>query len=359
MRARRKCSTGGPVFADDTGGARNQKLTDLTKQFLTLIHESPDGVIDLNKTADQLQVQKRRIYDITNVLEGVGVIEKKSKNNIQWQSNGNPESAAERDALMSEIQQLKEMSQALEAQVGEMTDALQGVLVDPQHLAHLYVTGQDLANLDTEEHTYIALRSEDLLLLDPPQDAEQPPPVAGQPGNLRNLRVQLLGGSQPVEVWTVNVTDHPPEQQSGGVHAGARRRPHHTGPHESPLAPELCGPLPLGMGGCGAGAQQYLMEPEHVHKQLQAEPQHYGLIDIKPGDSPFPGIHPGLVFSSPSSALFGSPLLCAGRPSMLMDEDTWFQQPLAPPDSLLGSAAGGSSSAPSGRSYGPSEIFCG
>lgn len=31
-----------------------------------------------------MQVQKRRIYDITNVLEGIGLIEKKSKNNIQW-----------------------------------------------------------------------------------------------------------------------------------------------------------------------------------------------------------------------------------------------------------------------------------
>lgn len=31
-----------------------------------------------------LQVQKRRIYDITNVLEGIGLIEKKLKNRIQW-----------------------------------------------------------------------------------------------------------------------------------------------------------------------------------------------------------------------------------------------------------------------------------
>jgi transcription factor E2F3 len=35
-----------------------------------------------------LQVQKRRIYDITNVLEGVGLIEKKSKNNIRWKPSG-------------------------------------------------------------------------------------------------------------------------------------------------------------------------------------------------------------------------------------------------------------------------------
>ena len=37
------------------------------------------------QAADQLAVrQKRRIYDITNVLEGIGLIEKKSKNSIQW-----------------------------------------------------------------------------------------------------------------------------------------------------------------------------------------------------------------------------------------------------------------------------------
>lgn len=28
--------------------------------------------------------QKRRIYDITNVMEGIGLIRKKSKNVVQW-----------------------------------------------------------------------------------------------------------------------------------------------------------------------------------------------------------------------------------------------------------------------------------
>ena len=28
--------------------------------------------------------QKRRIYDITNVLEGIGLIEKETKNTIRW-----------------------------------------------------------------------------------------------------------------------------------------------------------------------------------------------------------------------------------------------------------------------------------
>ena len=42
------------------------------------------GVMDLNKAAEVLKVQKRRIYDITKVLEGIHLIKKKSKNNVQW-----------------------------------------------------------------------------------------------------------------------------------------------------------------------------------------------------------------------------------------------------------------------------------
>lgn len=56
----------------------------LTKKFVGLIAESPNGVLDLNWATEVLEVQKRRIYDITNVLEGVQLIRKKSKNNIQW-----------------------------------------------------------------------------------------------------------------------------------------------------------------------------------------------------------------------------------------------------------------------------------
>lgn len=45
---------------------------------------SAEGTLDLNAAARELQVQKRRIYDITNVLEGIGLIEKRTKNHIAW-----------------------------------------------------------------------------------------------------------------------------------------------------------------------------------------------------------------------------------------------------------------------------------
>lgn len=59
-------------------------LSLLTKKFINLVEDSNDGVVDLNVASEKLEVQKRRIYDITNVLEGIGILEKKSKNNIQW-----------------------------------------------------------------------------------------------------------------------------------------------------------------------------------------------------------------------------------------------------------------------------------
>lgn len=59
----------------------------LTRKFTNLIQASMNGTIDLNKAAFELNVQKRRIYDITNVLEGVGLIVKQSKNVIAWRGS--------------------------------------------------------------------------------------------------------------------------------------------------------------------------------------------------------------------------------------------------------------------------------
>ncbi|KPM08611.1 transcription factor E2F3-like protein, partial [Sarcoptes scabiei] len=69
------------------GGGRTRhetSLGQLTVKFISLLEKSSDGSINLNIASDLLNVQKRRIYDITNVLEGVGLLHKTSKNNIQW-----------------------------------------------------------------------------------------------------------------------------------------------------------------------------------------------------------------------------------------------------------------------------------
>ena len=69
---------------DGARGRQDNSLSVLTKKFIELIKGSENMTIDLNAAVDMLRVQKRRIYDITNVLEGIGYVEKTQKNTIKW-----------------------------------------------------------------------------------------------------------------------------------------------------------------------------------------------------------------------------------------------------------------------------------
>lgn len=62
----------------DSGSRYDTSLGLLTKKFMDLLEATVDGIIDLNVASVQLSVQKRRIYDVVNVLEGIGILEKVS-----------------------------------------------------------------------------------------------------------------------------------------------------------------------------------------------------------------------------------------------------------------------------------------
>ena len=80
-----RCCSFFPVYKKTTEKSRyDTSLSLTTKRFLDLLSQSPDGVVDLSWASQVLDVQKRRIYDITNVLEGIQLVSKKSKNHIQW-----------------------------------------------------------------------------------------------------------------------------------------------------------------------------------------------------------------------------------------------------------------------------------
>lgn len=65
-------------------GRKENGLVELTKKFILLLVEAEHKCLDLNKAMVQLNVQKRRIYDITNVLEGINLIERYKKNHVRW-----------------------------------------------------------------------------------------------------------------------------------------------------------------------------------------------------------------------------------------------------------------------------------
>ena len=81
-----RASANGSTEKGKRGSKYDSSLGVQTKKFVLLLNlaSSHNSDLDLNFAAELLGVQKRRIYDITNVLEGIELIEKRSKNHYAW-----------------------------------------------------------------------------------------------------------------------------------------------------------------------------------------------------------------------------------------------------------------------------------
>ncbi|GFH32426.1 transcription factor E2F1, partial [Haematococcus lacustris] len=76
-------------------------------------------------------VQKRRIYDITNVMEGIGLIEKLGQNMVKWVGKAKP----------------SELEQKLNVQITSLTQSLQALNTDPAVQPLLYVSDTAIKTL--------------------------------------------------------------------------------------------------------------------------------------------------------------------------------------------------------------------
>lgn len=59
-------------------------LAMLTQRFLDLLLAAPGGSLDLREVTTSLRTRRRRVYDITNILEGIDLIRKESANRVKW-----------------------------------------------------------------------------------------------------------------------------------------------------------------------------------------------------------------------------------------------------------------------------------
>lgn len=135
----------------------------LTKKFVDLLQESPDGSVDLNIASAKLNVQKRRIYDITNVLEGIGILEKKSKNNIQWKggraadANGSFAFESEPSSQQMELDMLEQKENHLDAMIKMIREEINSQF---ENTSHAYVTNSDLKNIDIfKDQTVVVIKA--------------------------------------------------------------------------------------------------------------------------------------------------------------------------------------------------------
>uniref|UniRef100_A0A182M870 E2F/DP family winged-helix DNA-binding domain-containing protein n=1 Tax=Anopheles culicifacies TaxID=139723 RepID=A0A182M870_9DIPT len=129
----------------------------LTKKFIDLLNESPDGVVDLNIASTKLKVQKRRIYDITNVLEGIGMLEKKSKNNIQWKCGNTVCNIDRNTRIQRERYRLQQKENMLQEMIVQLRSATNEEMANTKHG---YFTCQDLSSMEMfHEQTIVVIKA--------------------------------------------------------------------------------------------------------------------------------------------------------------------------------------------------------
>ncbi|XP_077023237.1 transcription factor E2F5 isoform X2 [Tamandua tetradactyla] len=184
------------------GSSRHEKsLGLLTTKFVSLLQEAKDGVLDLKAAADTLAVrQKRRIYDITNVLEGIDLIEKKSKNSIQWKGVGagcNTKEVIDRlRYLKAEIEDLEMKERELDQQKLWLQQSIKNVMDDSINNRFSYVTHEDICNCFTGD-TLLAIQAPSGTQL------EVPIPEMGQNGQ-KKYQINLKSHSGPIHVLLIN-----------------------------------------------------------------------------------------------------------------------------------------------------------
>ncbi|TMS05909.1 Transcription factor E2F4 [Larimichthys crocea] len=191
----------GDSLQPQTPSRHEKSLGLLTTKFVTLLQEAKDGVLDLKAAADTLAVrQKRRIYDITNVLEGIGLIEKKSKNSIQWKGVGpgcnTREIADKLIDLKAELDDLAVREHELDQQRVWVQQSIKNVTDDSNNSPMAYIKHEDLCG---------AFKGDTLLAIRAPigTQLEVPIPEAVLNGQ-RKYQIRLKSSSGPIEVLLVN-----------------------------------------------------------------------------------------------------------------------------------------------------------
>ncbi|NXH72552.1 E2F6 factor, partial [Hydrobates tethys] len=194
-------------------------LVYLTRKFMDLVKTAPDGVLDLNEVATTLGVRKRRVYDITNVLDGIHLIQKRSKNLIQWVGSNLDQvvgKAPEQQNLKDELSDLSAMEEALDELIKDCAHQLFELTDDKENakypfnscitLTHgfgckysAYVTYQDICSIQAfQEQIVIAIKAPEETKLEIPIPKED------------CIEIHVKSTKGPIDVYLCEVEQEKP-----------------------------------------------------------------------------------------------------------------------------------------------------
>ncbi|KFQ08728.1 Transcription factor E2F6, partial [Leptosomus discolor] len=189
-------------------------LVYLTRRFMDLVKTAPDGVLDLNEVATTLGVRKRRVYDITNVLDGIHLIQKRSKNLIQWVGSDLDQvvgKAPEHQNLKDELSDLSAMEEALDELIKDCAHQLFELTDDKENakypfnscitLTCAYVTYQDIRSIQ-------AFQGQIVIAIKAPEETKLEIPIPKEDC----IEVHVKSTKGPIDVYLCEV-----EQEKSGA----------------------------------------------------------------------------------------------------------------------------------------------
>ncbi|KAM4522171.1 transcription factor E2F6 [Odontesthes bonariensis] len=172
----------------------------LTKRFLELFLKAPDNSLDIRHVTTSMQTRRRRVYDITNVLEGIRLLEKKSSNKFKWIGSCPPSSFMGKNTFQAqskfqgEMDNLKLVEDTLDTLIKSCARQLFDMTDNLQNSALAYVTHEDVGRLKAfQEQTVIVVKAPEETKLEVPAPKED------------SIQVHLKGSMGPITVVTCDI----------------------------------------------------------------------------------------------------------------------------------------------------------
>lgn len=174
-------------------------LVRLTQQFMELVRKAPDGVLDINDVARMLGVRKRRVYDITNVLDGIRLVRKKSKNLIEWIGK-NPQEKLGYEAqyrkLNKELVDLTTVEDSLDELIKDCAHQLYNLTDDKENARLAYVTYKDI-------HSLQAFKEQIVIAIKAPQETTLEVPIPKE----ETIQVYIRSTEGPIDVFVCEMQE--------------------------------------------------------------------------------------------------------------------------------------------------------
>ncbi|XP_058450030.1 transcription factor E2F5 [Malaya genurostris] len=148
----------------ESGVKRPEKsLAIVTVSVVDLLKKAPNGILNLGKATQILDIrQKRRIYDVTNVLEGIGLIEKHEKNSVKWRGDSiapDPRDVARRTRVLKhERNSLLQYEAAINRHLKVIQEANANSRADECNTSFAYLTSQDLTEAFGDRTTNLVVK---------------------------------------------------------------------------------------------------------------------------------------------------------------------------------------------------------